>query len=143
MRSTPDGLQWANNCSAVKLVGCMSAALNRLDKPGRGVFFVGPKHFGYNLNWYLTSSTTFESTLAANWNLDNTDDIRVDWYNGLPVDISSVLALKPSLRLMWRNEPALQDVPLFDAPGGTQNGTVMAPLRKLDSYFSVALVFKF
>ncbi len=98
---------------------------------------------GYDLEWLLTQSTKLESSIVADLNLDNTDDVRLDWYNGLPIDISSVLAFKPGLRLLWRNDPALQDVPLFDAPGGTQNGTVMAPLRKLDSYFSVALVFKF
>jgi putative salt-induced outer membrane protein YdiY len=115
---------------------------NVVENPDQNSDFPGLR-FGYNLNWYLTTSTTFESTLAANWNLDNTDDIRVDWYAGLPVDISSVLALKPSLRLMWRNDPALEAVPLFDAPGGTQTGTVLVPLKELDTYFNIALVFKF
>lgn len=115
---------------------------NVVESPGQKSDFPGLR-FGYDLNWFLTTSTTFESSLAANWNLDNTDDIRVNWYAGLPVDISSVLALKPSLRLMWRNDPALQDVPLLDAPGGTQTGTVLTPLKELDTYFNIALVFKF
>lgn len=115
---------------------------NVVEDPTRNSDFPGLR-LGYDLNWFLTTSTSFESTLGANWNLDNTDDIRLDWYAGLPVDISSVLALKPSLRLMWRNEPALQDVPLFDAPGGTQTDTVLSPLKKLDTYFNIALVFKF
>jgi putative salt-induced outer membrane protein YdiY len=98
---------------------------------------------GYDLEWLLTANTTFESNIVADFNLDNTDDIRLDWYNGLPIDISSVLAFKPGLRLLWRNDPALESVPLFDAPGGTQAGTVLVPLEKLDTYFSVALVFTF
>ena len=61
----------------------------------------------------------------------------------LPIDISSVLAFKPSLRLLWRNDPALQLVPLFDSPGGTETGAVFAPLNKLDSFFNLSLLFKF
>jgi putative salt-induced outer membrane protein YdiY len=98
---------------------------------------------GYDLLWNLTASTDFESTLIGDWNLDNTDDIRLDWYNALPIDISSVLALKPSLRLLWRNDPALQAVPLFDTPGGTEGGTVLTPLKELDSFFNIALLFRF
>lgn len=97
----------------------------------------------YDFKWNLTASTNFESTLISDFNLDNTDDIRLDWYNGLPIDISSVLALKPSIRLLWRNDPALQEVPLLDSPGGAQSGTVLTPLQELDSYFNVSLIFKF
>ncbi len=97
----------------------------------------------YDFKWNLTQSTNFESTLISDFNLDNTDDIRLDWHNALPINISSVLAFKPSLRLLWRNDPALQEVPLFDAPGGNPVGSVFAPLQKLDSYFNLALLFKF
>jgi putative salt-induced outer membrane protein YdiY len=96
----------------------------------------------YDFNWQLTASTKFESGLTGDFNLDNTDDIRVNWYNGLPIDISSVLAFKPSLRLMWRNDPALQEVPLFDA-GGSPTGTVFTPLQELDTFFNLSLLFKF
>ncbi len=98
---------------------------------------------GYDFLWDATASTNFESTLVADFNLDDTDDIRLDWYNGLPIDISSVLAFKPSIRLMWRNDPALQVVPLFDAPGGTETGVVLSPLNELDSFFNLSLLFKF
>lgn len=98
---------------------------------------------GYDFLWDATTSTNFESTLVADFNLDHTDDIRLDWYNGLPIDISSVLAFKPSLRLLWRNDPALQLVPLFDGPGGTETGAVFTPLNKLDSFFNLSLLFKF
>ncbi len=110
--------------------------------PDRESSFAGLR-FGYDFLWNATASTDFESTLIADFNLDNTDDIRVDWYNGLPIDISSVLAFKPSLRLQWRNDPALQVVPLFDAPGGAETGTVFTPLNKLDTFLNLSLVFKF
>ena len=76
------------------------------------------------------------------WNLDNTDDIRVDFENSLPISISSKLAFKPSLRLLWRNAPALTEVPL-ERPDGTDTGDkVFVPLEELDTIFTVALVVK-
>ena len=115
---------------------------NVIDDPTRNTSFAGLR-LGYDLLWDATASTNFESTLVADFNLDNTDDIRLDWFNALPIDISSILAFKPSLRLLWRNDPALQAVPLFDAPGGTETGVVLAPLNKLDSFLNLALLFKF
>jgi len=93
--------------------------------------------FGYDLKYKLSQSTDFESNLVADFNLDNTDDIRLDWYNALPVAISSKLLLQPSLRLLWRNEPALTNVPLE----GTDE-TVPAQLKDLDSIFTLAIVLK-
>jgi hypothetical protein len=94
----------------------------------------------YDWFWKLTASTDLESILIADFNLDNTDDIRLDWYNALPISISSKLAFKPSLRLLWRNEPSLTAVPLFDAGGNETGTTVLAPLEKLDSFLTIALV---
>ena len=115
---------------------------NVVPDPTRKSDFAGFR-LGYDFLWDATSSTNLESTMIADFNLDNTDDIRLDWYAGLPIDISSVLAFKPSIRLLWRNDPALQAVPLFDAPGGVETGTVLAPLNQLDSYFNLSLLFKF
>ena len=56
--------------------------------------------------------------------------------------LSSRLALKPSLRLLWRNDPALKQVALF-LPDGTETvQQVLVPLEKLDTYFTLALVVK-
>lgn len=97
---------------------------------------------GYNLDWKLSSSTTFESDLVADWNLDNTDDVRVDWYNALPVSISETLQLKPALRVFWRNDPALTTVPLVDGAGDPTGDTVVTPLEEIDMVFTLALVVK-
>lgn len=94
----------------------------------------------YGFWWDLTSSTDFESTLIADWNLDNTDDLRLDFTNSLPIAISATLALKPSLQLLWRNEPSLTEVALEDAGGVPTGDTVLVPLEKLDSFFTLALV---
>ena len=94
--------------------------------------------------WYrVSSSTEFTSGLVGDLNLDNTDDIRLNFVAALPVAISSRLALKPSLQLLWRNEPALTEVPLFaSASGGDSAENVLVPLQKLDSFFTLAIVVK-
>ena len=101
---------------------------------------VGGVRLGYDYFDQLTESTQFTSTLTADWNLDNTDDVRVIANFGLPISISSKLAFKPALTLQWRNDPALTEVPLFD-PSGTDTGDkVLVPLEALDMIFTAALV---
>jgi putative salt-induced outer membrane protein YdiY len=98
--------------------------------------------FSYDFWYKLTKSTEFSSIFIADWNLDNTDDIRIDFTNALPVAISDVFTLKPTFQLRWRNDPALTEVDLF-APDGTPAGAkVFTPLQKLDTMFSLALVVK-
>ena len=94
----------------------------------------------YEFSWQLTGSTEFESKLISDFNLDNTDDIRLDFKNALPISISSKLALKPALQLLWRNDPALTEVDLFTPDGEPTGDTVLVPLEKLDSFLTVALV---
>lgn len=114
---------------------------NVVENPFTKTNFPGLR-LAYDFDWILTQSTKFESDLIGDFNLDNTDDVRLDWYNALPIDISAVLAFVPSLRLLWRNDPALQQVPLFDT-GGAEIGSVFTPLKKLDSFFNLSLLFKF
>ena len=89
-----------------------------------------------------SENTKFESDAVFDFNLDNTDDIRMNWFGALPVSLNSRLELKPSLRVMWRNDPALEKLPLFDT-GGTQIGDVTTPLNEWDTIFMLALVVKF
>lgn len=103
--------------------------------------FAGAR-LGYGLDWKLSNSTTFESDLVADWNLDNTEDVRLDWYNALPVSISETLQLKPALRIFWRNEPALATIPLVDGAGVPTDVTVATPLKEIDTIFTLALVVK-
>lgn len=100
--------------------------------------------FSYDLWTRLTSSAEFLSVLVGDLNLDDTDDLRFDVINSLPVAISSRLQFKPSLQLMWRNRPSLTEVALTPPVGQTADTpTVTIPLQKLDSIFKVALVVKF
>lgn len=96
--------------------------------------------FAYDFWYKVTSSTDFESIFITDWNLDNTDDIRVDFYNALPIKISEVFTLKPSLQLLWRNDPSLTEVDLVDTNGNPAGSKVLVPLKELDSLFSLTLV---
>lgn len=96
--------------------------------------------FSYDFWYNLTSSTDFESIFILDWNLDNTDDVRADFYNALPIKISEVFTLKPSLQLLWRNDPSLTEVDLFAADGTPVGEQVLIPLKELDSLFSLTLV---
>jgi putative salt-induced outer membrane protein YdiY len=99
---------------------------------------------GYDFWIQMSESTQFESILIADFNLDNTDDIRLDWVNSLPVAINDWMQLKPSLQLLWRNDPSLTEVTLVDSNGDPVDpGTVLVPLEELDALFTLALVFNF
>jgi putative salt-induced outer membrane protein YdiY len=101
--------------------------------------FAGAR-FGYDFGAVLTEAAQFLSVFIGDLNLNNTDDVRFDWTNSLPVSITSKLALKPSLQLMWRNDPALEALDLFTSGGDPTGTTVLAPLDKLDTLFTLALV---
>jgi putative salt-induced outer membrane protein YdiY len=92
--------------------------------------------------WRLTGSTEFTSDLIADWNLDNTDDVRADLTNAIAVAISSALSLKPSLKLSWRNDPSLTEVPLLTSGGVPTGQVVLVPLENLDTFFTIALVVR-
>lgn len=96
--------------------------------------------FAYDFWYKLTASTDFESIFIADWNLDNTDDIRFDFYNALPIKISEVFTLKPSLQLLWRNDPSLTEIDLFTTDGTPTGTKVLTPLKNMDSLFSLTLV---
>jgi putative salt-induced outer membrane protein YdiY len=96
--------------------------------------------FAYDFWYKLTASTDFESIFIADWNLDNTDDIRFDFYNALPIKISEIFTLKPSLQLLWRNDPSLTEIDLFATDGTPTGSKVLTPLKNMDSLFSLTLV---
>jgi putative salt-induced outer membrane protein YdiY len=100
----------------------------------------GGVRLGYDYFDQLTESTQFTSVLTADWNLDNTEDVRVNVNFGLPISITKKLAFKPLLTLQWRNDPAVTEVPLFDTSGTDTGETVLVPLEELDMIFTAALV---
>ncbi|HUF09157.1 MAG TPA: DUF481 domain-containing protein [Rhodothermales bacterium] len=95
---------------------------------------------GYDVTYLASESTTLESELIADWNLDNSDDFRVDWTNAMSVAINSRLALKPSTLIQWKNDPALKQITLVDSEGVATGQTVLIPLEKTDWFFNLAIV---
>jgi hypothetical protein len=102
--------------------------------------FVGLRA-GWDLRHQLLPTTTLLHTLVLDENLEETDDLRVDFSIGIKVAMSSRLALKANYRLLYDNLPALAEVPLF-TPGGVPTGlSVLSPYEKTDHGVSVSLVF--
>jgi hypothetical protein len=96
----------------------------------------------YGLKAPLTGTTTVESELTGDGSFAIADDLRGDWLNGLSVAVNSKVALKASVRLLYRNLPALEALRL-QTPDGVVTGTVNAPKDKLDTNLTTSLVITF
>ena len=66
--------------------------------------------------------------------------VHADFTNSLSIAINSMFAFKPSVQLVWRNDPALTQIDLFAANGTPTGEKVLVPLQKLDSFINLALV---
>ena len=103
----------------------------------------------YDYKHELTGSADFESNLVVDGNFDESEDYRAELFNAVAVSISKRLALKASLRLVYRNVPPIETINLFDANPFTNpaaNPTLeTAEVEKdnLDSTFSTSLVVTF
>lgn len=108
--------------------------------------FVKTSFPGVQLGWeywrQATSTTELQSVLVSDLNLNETDDVRIDFTNSMTVAVSSALALKPSLQILWRNLPALTEVELFSPSSAPLGSSVTTPLEKTDLLFRLALVVK-
>ena len=102
----------------------------------------GGLRFTWGLSHELTETTKITSALTVDENLSDTEDLRADFDNAVAVDISGALALKTGVKLLFDNQPALEDIDLLAAPGGPSTGTVAVPLDELDTQFTVALIIR-
>ncbi len=102
--------------------------------------------FGAQLTWVLEvglgQNAKYTNTLDLDDNLEEVKDFRVDMVHGLSASVTSHLALKVSLQWLYRNRPALVEVPLTSSEGELA-GTVLVPLEKLDTKLTTALVMSF
>ena len=96
----------------------------------------------YGLKAPVTTSSTFESELTTDGNFDTGDDIRMDSLNSFGVSLNSKMALKSSLRMLFRNLPALELLQL-QSPAASPLGTVETPKEQLDTAFTTSLVITF
>jgi putative salt-induced outer membrane protein YdiY len=107
---------------------------------GQDGSFVGAR-VGWDFRQKLLATTTLTHTLIFDQNLEDGGDSRVDAQLGLHVAMNAKLGLKVNWRILFDNQPALAEVPLF-TPGGVPTGiSVLAPYKKTDQGFSVSLVF--
>jgi putative salt-induced outer membrane protein YdiY len=90
----------------------------------------------------LTATTEFATALAADENLADTEDFRLDWLAAISVSITEGLALKTSYRMLFDNQPALLGVPLFDPADNPLGTDVAVPAEKFDNFLTLSLVIK-
>jgi putative salt-induced outer membrane protein YdiY len=106
--------------------------------------FLRSKFPGLRFSWdmmrKLTETAQLESTLVTDLNIENTRDVRADFTNGLTLAIYRALAVKPSVQLQWRNDPALTEIELFAADGIATGERVRVPLDRVDTFITIALV---
>jgi hypothetical protein len=107
----------------------------------------GDRHFGgyrlyYGLKAPVAAASSFESELTFDGSFDTADDVRTDWLNGISVAINTKLALKSSVRLLFRNLPALEVLQL-QSPAGVALGTVDVPKDTVDTNITTSLVITF
>ncbi|HEX6976271.1 MAG TPA: DUF481 domain-containing protein [Vicinamibacterales bacterium] len=96
----------------------------------------------YGLKSLVTKTTRIESELTTDGSFDKSDDIRFDWLNGVSVAMNSRMALKSSVRVLYRNLPALEVLDLR-TPAGVSVGSVEVPKRKVDTNLTTSLVITF
>jgi len=90
----------------------------------------------------LTATALLASVLVGDLNVNDSEDFRADWITSLSLNITSALAFKTALQLIYDHQPALLKVPLYDTAGGTQTGDVLTPGEELDSVLTLTLVIK-
>ncbi len=105
---------------------------------------------GFRFNWEYENQwgkvTTFENDWVVNYNFSNSTDWNMDMVSSILIDMSEHLAFRVSLRWLYNNLPALEDIDLFSVdPDGNLlvEGSVQEPKEKLDTIFRTSLVIKF
>jgi len=143
-RFTPSvgaGNTWADREGLKLLTGYgLSYTAEKLTLEGERNF-AGYQLF-YNLDLQATTSTSVESNLTFDGSLEEGNDFRFDWLNGVGVSISETIALKASVRLVYRNSPALEEIDLENG-AGIVIGEVVVPKKKLDTALTTSLVISF
>jgi len=91
----------------------------------------------------ILDNSSISTQFVLDDNLKRMDDWRFDWTNSVSASISKSLALKISLRLLYANVPALQDLALFDLEGLPTGLFVQVPLKNLDTLMTTSIVINF
>ncbi len=94
--------------------------------------------FSYLFTRKIGKSSEFKQTLNGVNNLEESGDFRLDLDNELTVSMSTHLALKVGLRLLYDNEPPFESIPLEG-----MNTTVRHQFDELDTIFLTSLVVNY
>jgi hypothetical protein len=109
----------------------------------------GGLRLAYGFEQHIAESTIFLSNLVLDQNLKETKDLRADWFNALEISITDLVFLRTSFRILWRNDPLFESLPLYDSSGNPVldgNGdpvSVPSQLDPVDTYFLTSLGLKF
>jgi putative salt-induced outer membrane protein YdiY len=91
----------------------------------------------------ILDNSSVSTQFVIDDNLKRMDDWRFDWTNSVSASISKSLALKISLRMLYANVSALQNLALFDLEGLPTGLFVQAPLKNLDALMTTSIVINF
>lgn len=97
------------------------------------------------------AASQFRDGLVLDANLEDSSDFRAEWLNSLTVSLTTHLALKVSLQVLFDNEPSSMEVdeiepvtPSTPFPPGTPTGDkALFQLGKTDSIFASSLVINY
>ena len=113
---------------------------------GSMTFDGSSNYFGYQLfyefDMKVNDNTDIDSSMTLDGSIMSPSNYRFHWANGIGVAINERIALKASLRLVYRNDPAQEEIDLEDLSGAIL-GNVIVSKKKLDSGFTTSLVINF
>ncbi len=113
---------------------------------GSMTFDGSSNYFGYQLfyefDMKVNDNTDIDSSMTLDGSIMSPSNYRFHWANGIGVAINERIALKASLRLVDRNDPAQEEIDLEDLSGAVL-GNVIVSKKKLDSGFTTSLVINF
>ena len=92
--------------------------------------------------WVIIAAFPFLWTAWGSFKVQGDFFSKADWTNALPISISETLFFKPAIQVLWRNDPSLTEVPLYDNGGSDTGNTVLVPFEKTDTFTSISLVVK-
>ena len=92
-------------------------------------------------NW--TETTTFESRIRLDQSFEEASDLRADLVSSVAVAMTSRVAVKLSLQLLFDNQPAFESVPITDQSSLLTGDFIAVELDELDSIFTASVVLTF
>jgi putative salt-induced outer membrane protein YdiY len=130
----------------LKLQATLAATLTQegsvVEDPGAKKAYPGVRA-AYDYEHQVTPSTKLIHDLVLDVPFTQTDNFLVAARAGVQVAMSKALSLKAEVRLRYDNVPALEQLELVRSDGTRTGLKVNAPLEKLDTQATVALVLNF